>query len=167
MTQAMTARYRFVILLALAVLGADQASKAAALARIGPWEHITVIPGFFDLVNVSNYGAAFGFLNRPDWGWPSVFFAAFTCLAIVVLLWLVKGVTESDRLHLAAIGSIIGGALGNLVDRLRFGYVVDFVDLYIGRWHWPAFNVADAAICVGAGVLALKMFKVVDQENPR
>jgi len=153
----MAARYRFVALLALAVLVADLGSKAAALARIGPWERIEVIPGFFDLILVANYGAAFGFLNRAEWGWPSLFFSGFTCLAVVVLLWLVRGVAEGDRWHLAAIGLVVGGALGNLVDRLRFGYVVDFLDVYVGDWHWPAFNVADAAICVGAGLLAWRM----------
>ena len=116
-------------------------------------------------MTVSNFGAAFGFLNRSDWSWPSIFFAGFTCLAVAVLLWLTRSVAEGDRLHLAAIGVVIGGALGNLVDRIRFGYVVDFLDVYVGRWHWPAFNVADAAICVGAAVLAFKMLKAEEEKG--
>lgn len=161
----MPRRYRFVLLLALVLLCLDQGSKIAALATIGPWERIEVVPGFFDLILVSNYGAAFGFLNRSDWGWPSLFFAGFTCIAVAVLLWLVRGVAENDRWHLAGIGLVVGGALGNLVDRLRFGYVVDFLDFYIGDWHWPAFNVADAAICVGAGLLAWRMLAAEQRER--
>ncbi|EPR42262.1 Lipoprotein signal peptidase [Desulfovibrio sp. X2] len=151
----MQRRYAFVLGLAAVVLAADQASKAAVRAHIGAFERIPVIPGFLDLVNVGNRGAAFGFLNRADWSWPSLVFAGVSLVALGVILWLVK--SARDRVSLAALALIMGGAVGNLVDRLRFGFVVDFIDAYVGELHWPAFNVADSAICVGAVLLAWRM----------
>lgn len=150
----MRKRYTVAGLLALGVLVLDQITKALVLANIQPWERIPVIPGFFDLVNVANRGAAFGFLNRPDLAWPSMVFGAVSILAAGLILWMLYTARDDERVYVASLGLVLGGAMGNLIDRLRFGFVVDFLDLYVGDWHWPAFNVADAAICVGAAGLA-------------
>lgn len=126
------------------VLGLDQITKLWVVAVIKGGSHIPVIPGFFDLVYVENRGAAFGILSRYN---------TFLILASVLtlgILWFWRNSLHDHRPGRAVIlGVIVGGILGNLVDRVRLGYVIDFLDFYIGRHHWPAFNVADSAICVG------------------
>lgn len=144
--------------LAALVLGADQLSKWA-LARALPLNgSITVIPDFFDLVNIRNRGAAFGFLNRPDTDWQFWLFLAATGLAVWAIAMLARE-SRDDQLLLAGLGLVLGGALGNLVDRLRFRAVVDFLDFYWGQWHWPAFNVADMGICAGALLTLLAFWR--------
>jgi signal peptidase II len=136
-----------------AVFAADQATKVVAAENL-PGRTITVIPGFFDLVLVHNTGAAFGFLNEAG-GWQNVFFVAVAVVVSAVLVYLLGRMDRGDRITAWALSLILGGALGNLVDRLRLGYVIDFVDWYYRGWHWPAFNVADAAITIGAALLVL------------
>lgn len=141
---------------ALLVLALDQASKALVLAEIPAGHVIPVIPGLFDLVNYRNRGAAFGFLNRSDIEWQFWLFLGATLLAATVILLLVR---QAKRpLLLTGLGLILGGALGNLTDRLRFRAVVDFLDFYWQGWHWPAFNVADMAICCGALLTCVAMW---------
>jgi signal peptidase II len=136
-----------------AVFAADQATKFVAAENL-LGRTITVIPGFFDLVLVHNTGAAFGFLNEAG-GWQNVFFVAVAVVVSAVLVYLLGRMDRGDRITAWALSLILGGALGNLVDRLRLGYVIDFVDWYYRGWHWPAFNIADAAITVGAALLVL------------
>ncbi|RME84191.1 MAG: signal peptidase II, partial [Zetaproteobacteria bacterium] len=104
----------------------------------------TVIPGVFDLVRAHNTGVAFSLLvGAPSW--------ALAVLALAILAWIVHAmIVSSDRIERLLLAAITGGAIGNLIDRLRLGYVVDFLDVHIGPYHWPAFNVADAAITIGA-----------------
>jgi signal peptidase II len=116
-----------------------------------------MIEGFFSLVHVANKGAAFGFLNREDIGWQNGLFIAVTLLAAMVIFLLLRGATDRERLYAAGLGLVLGGAVGNVIDRLRFGYVVDFLDFHYGDYHWPAFNVADMAICIGAGLIILSV----------
>jgi len=141
---------------ALAVVGLDQVLKALAqhLLAAGP---VPVIPGFFDLVLVYNRGAAFGsftWLPRANW-----VFLGVTLVAVGVALWLALGPSGRRAGVRVSLGLIVGGALGNMIDRLRLGQVVDFVYLYLGSWHWPAFNLADAAITVGGVYLAWMMIR--------
>lgn len=134
--------------LAALVLFLDQISKAAILATLRPHEVVVVIPGFFDLVNIRNRGAAFGFLNRQDIDWQFWLFLGATLVAV----WAIFAIARRARrepLLLAGLGLIMGGAAGNLVDRIRFRAVVDFLDFHWADWHWPAFNVADMGICLG------------------
>ncbi len=144
---------------ALCVLALDQVTKWLVVHSIPSWESVTVIPGFFDLVNIRNRGAAFGFLNRPDIEWQFWLFLAATLVACAAILWLVRGMTERSHAYCAGLACIFGGALGNACDRLRFRAVVDFLDIYWKDWHWPAFNVADMGICIGAGLVALVMLR--------
>jgi signal peptidase II len=127
----------------------DQLTKALLVSGLGMHEKIQVIAGFLDLVHIRNRGMAFGILNRPSGDWAVYALSAVTAAAVVFLLWWLHR-TVGERPEAApALSMIIGGAVGNLIDRLRLGEVVDFVDLHIGGFHWPAFNVADSAITLG------------------
>lgn len=134
----------------------DQGTKWLAIAYIGPRGVVNVLP-FFDLVLVHNTGAAFGFLSQAG-GWQNLFFVAVAIVISVVILVMTYRLGQKDRLLAVALMLVLGGALGNVVDRLRLGYVVDFLDVYYGAWHWPAFNVADSAITIGALLLILDAF---------
>lgn len=152
--------------MAVIVLVLDQASKWCVMAFIPEHKTVTVIPGFFDLVNIRNRGAAFGFLNRSDIEWQFWLFLGATCVAVWAILSLLRGAKELPPLF-AALGLVLGGALGNLLDRLRFRAVVDFLDFHLWDWHWPAFNVADSAICVGAFLACAMLWrKAPDEERP-
>ena len=160
----MQIRYRILFSLAVLVATTDQLTKALAQAYIPQNQSIPVIPGFFDLVHIYNRGAAFGFLNRPDIEWQFWLFLGATVFA----LWAIFSITRNarhDPLLFSGLGLIFGGAIGNLVDRLRHRAVLDFLDFYIGNWHWPAFNVADASICVGALLTCIALYRT-PRENP-
>lgn len=132
--------------IALLAFAIDQATKWWALDRLFGTDGITVT-GFFDLVLGRNWGVTFGLLSDlPPW-----ILMAFTLAVIVVLLvWMVRA---DNRAVAAALGLVVGGALGNWVDRLRHGAVTDFLDFHVAGWHWPAFNLADAAIVCGSAIL--------------
>jgi signal peptidase II len=137
---------------AAAVVLADQLTKWLVLAHFAPGERVE-LTGFFNLVLVFNRGAAFSFL-AAEAGWQTPVLAAFALgAALVVSVLLVR--SPQRRMLCAGLALILGGALGNLVDRLRFGQVVDFLDFHAAGWHWPAFNVADSAITIGAALLIL------------
>ncbi|HEX5767867.1 MAG TPA: signal peptidase II [Burkholderiales bacterium] len=145
-------------LLSAAIMAADQLSKWAVLDYFAGREPRQELTGFLNLVLVCNKGAAFSFLaNAP--GWQTPLFIAFAlgaaglCGALIVR-------NPGKRLFCAGLALVVGGALGNVIDRLRFGCVVDYLDFYIlDRWpHWPAFNVADSAITIGAVLLILDGF---------
>lgn len=150
--------FRTALPLAGVVLALDQATKFLVQAHIAPREAVPVIPGYFDLVHVLNRGAAFGFLNQEDLGWQRWFFIAASLLACGVICWLLRSEEGRNRMGATGLGLILGGALGNLADRVRIGLVVDFLDVHVGGWHWPAFNVADMGITCGVGLLVISMY---------
>jgi len=139
----------------LAVVVLDQATKALIMAKFSMFELQPVIPGLFNLTYLTNTGAAFGMLAGAPTIWRQVFFVGVAVVAIGVLVFSYRQFRNQGRIFAHAIGLIAGGAVGNLIDRLRFGAVVDFLDFYIGTRHWPAFNVADAAITIGVGLFVL------------
>ncbi len=153
-----------VLLLAGAIVALDQITKAVVLERLPLGVPVTLIDGWLALTLVLNPGLAFGLLGSvpPGWRWivAALSLVALAVLARVALRVLPAG-GWTGRL---AIGLIFGGAVGNLVDRARFGAVVDFVDVYWRGWHWPAFNVADSAITVGVALLALRLLN--DRSTP-
>jgi signal peptidase II len=147
----------WVLLLAGAIVVLDQVTKAIALARLIPGVPTVVVDGWVALTLVMNPGLAFGLLGSvpPAWRWTV---AALSVLALVILARVALRVLPTGGWPgLVAIGFIFGGAVGNLIDRGRFGAVVDFVDVHWRGWHWPAFNVADSAISVGVVLLALRL----------
>lgn len=138
--------------IAALIVVVDQFTKVLILGRFQYGDSLPVT-GFFNLVRVHNLGAAFSFLSDAG-GWQRWFFTGLGTVATLVMLWLLRS-HAGQRLFCSAISFILGGAVGNVIDRLLHGYVVDFLDFYWGRWHFPAFNVADCAITVGAGLLIL------------
>jgi signal peptidase II len=137
---------------AAVIVAADRATKALVQASLAPGERIPVIP-FADLVLVFNTGAAFSFLAGAG-GWQRTIFIVVAIAAIALIGWLLAR-HPGERLFCAGLALVLGGAIGNLWDRIQLGHVVDFVLLHAGGWHFPAFNVADSAITIGAALLIL------------
>lgn len=146
-------------------IAVDQLTKVWIIDALRLFESVEIIPGFFNLVHVTNSGAAFSMLANVDSPWRHYFFLGVGSLAMVgitVAYWKLRKV---NRYYVLALALIAGGAAGNLIDRIRFGAVIDFLDLYVGPYHWPAFNVADSAICVGALLfLAINILETRNQE---
>lgn len=162
----MTRSWKWFCGAALASLALDLATKALVEARIEPYGRVVVIDGLLNLTNVRNPGAAFGMLSSGGFG-RIAFFAAVGLLAMGFILWLVKKNDPQNRFEPLCFGLVFGGAVGNLVDRIRYGEVVDFIDAFIGTRHWPAFNVADAAIVVGVfGWMAVELFVKKKEREP-
>jgi len=157
----------FYILIAFIVVALDRWSKHIVARRIGLYSHIQIIPGFFRLTHTENTGAAFSLFADSPAPWKTALLIAFSGIALVVvsvLLW------RNHHAHVATgigLALIMGGALGNLWDRLARGRVVDFLLFYFRRYQWPVFNLADSAIVVGAGLLVLEiLFARPHTENP-
>ncbi len=149
--RAPTAR-NWLWLSALAVV-LDQATKAVAELYIDPLSPVQLLP-VFNLVLTYNEGAAFSFLSDAG-GWQRYFFIVLTLVVVVVLVRWLRQLKSADRLLSGGLALVIGGALGNLIDRVATGRVVDFLDFHYAGWHWPAFNVADSAITLGVVLLLI------------
>jgi signal peptidase II len=146
------------------VLLADQCTKLLADAMLTLYQPVAVMP-YVAMRKAYNSGAAFSFLADGS-GWQRWFFIVLAVIVISVLLvWLRRLPTGDVRARLA-LALIIGGAAGNVIDRLMYGYVIDFIDVYYESWHWPAFNIADAAISVGALLLLLDVFQRDKEKSP-
>jgi signal peptidase II len=148
------ARFRLAALIAIGVLVADQVTKAIVEANMTPHQTIPLLP-FFAFSYVRNTGAAFGVLGGAPASIRAPLFVGITAVAVVALVSFVRNTPGEQRGTVAALGGILGGAVGNLICRLRYGEVVDFLDLHWGDLHWPAFNVADSAITVGVAIVLL------------
>ena len=133
--------------IATIVLLLDQLSKWSALSSLQLGTPEPVLP-FLNWLLLLNPGAAFSFLAQGS-GWQRWFFTILGLIACIYIVWLLRK-NQSDKLLCVALSLILGGALGNVLDRLMYGAVVDFIDLHYANWHWPAFNIADSAICIGA-----------------
>jgi signal peptidase II len=162
---------KFAVLFPLLAVGLllDQATKLLVMRELPLSGQVALIPGWLNLVHVRNKGAAFGLLSGWSAQFAWMFFVATTALVLVILGYLLWRLPADQRLATLGYSLILTGALGNLIDRVRLGEVVDFIDVYWNRFHWPAFNVADSLICIGAGVLVwviLKEEKTADASNP-
>jgi len=144
-------------LLTLAILGLDQTTKALVVSRMTLYSSLPVVRGLFHITYVTNRGALFGLFHDMADPYRGALFTSVPVLAIALIVVFQTRTTLADTVAQAGLALILGGALGNLSDRLRLGYVVDFLDLFVGEHHWPAFNVADASICVGVGLLVLDL----------
>jgi signal peptidase II len=143
------------------VLVFDQISKYIANTSMSLYQTIEVVP-YFNFTLAYNYGAAFSFLADAG-GWQRWFFTGLAAIfSVVIFVWITR-LKSSAKLEAISLSLILGGAIGNLVDRLIFGYVIDFLDVYYQSYHWPAFNIADSAICIGAVLLILDSFKKKDE----
>jgi signal peptidase II len=143
--------------IALVIVVADQVSKAMVRNRFELYDGIPVIPGFFNLTRVHNTGAAFGMLNAVDFPFKTALLSVVAAAALAGLAFFAATLPAVQLLSRVGIALIIGGAAGNLIDRIALGYVTDFVDVYWQNWHFWAFNVADAAITVGVALMILDM----------
>ena len=152
-----TSAFKPGLLIAAALVALDQVTKWLALTLLRPYEPVEVLP-FLNLRLAFNPGAAFSFLADGD-GWQRWFFVAVAlAISAYLLVWL-RGLPRSDWLQALGVAGVLGGAVGNMVDRLMLGVVVDFIDLHLAGWHWPTFNVADSAITVGVVLLLIGLFR--------
>jgi len=138
-----------------AVVLVDQLTKLWIMTTFALHEQLNIIPGFFNLIHVTNTGAAFGFLAGSKSLLRQVFFVGVAVIALVIMVSVYGHLKKQGKIFVYALGLIAGGAVGNLIDRLRFGSVIDFLDFFIGSHHWPAFNAADSAITVGVALFML------------
>ncbi|HYB97312.1 MAG TPA: signal peptidase II [Vicinamibacterales bacterium] len=145
----MLAARKLEIVVSLTVVILDQITKALIRPMLALHESREVIPGLLDLTRVHNTGAAFGMLNDVDFAFKTLILSVVAAVALGGVAWYAVTVPLSDRLARIGIAGVLGGAIGNLIDRASTGYVLDFVDAYWGNWHFWAFNVADAAITIG------------------
>ena len=153
-------KWKFIYpLIILGVLMADQSAKIIISQTVSPYTNIPVIPGFFNLTHIHNRGAIFGFFSRSGSPFVSILLTLASLAALSFVIYYFLKTPSSEKMMKISLSLILGGALGNLVDRIFKGYVVDFADFYVKQWHWPAFNVADASITVGALCLIFVLIK--------
>jgi signal peptidase II len=148
---------RFHLLIALSVVVLDRLTKWAVARNIPLHDSISIIPGFFRLTHVENRGAAFGLFADSPSEWKIAVLVLFSVVALIIVLMLLWRNSHHVTTTGVGLALILGGAIGNLWDRLLSGRVVDFLLFYIGQYQWPAFNVADSAIVVGAGLLVIEI----------
>ena len=160
-------KYLILVLISGAIIALDQVTKIYIHTNFRLGESLTVLENYFNITYVRNFGAAFGFLAKSEPTFREIFFLAMPPLALMIILSILRGVPQHDRLQITGLSLIFGGAIGNYIDRLRFRYVIDFLDFhYQSKISWPAFNVADMAIVCGVGILLLHMFLVKEENQP-
>ncbi|MFH1139949.1 MAG: signal peptidase II [Pseudomonadota bacterium] len=137
----------------------DQLTKLAATEFLAPVGLVKIIPGFLNLAFVLNPGAAFGLFGGQPGGSRIIILTALAAAALGVVVLLLVGAKPRERLFVAGLAMTAGGAVGNIIDRLRLGSVIDFVDVFVSTYHWPTFNVADIGITVGAGLIVIHLWK--------
>ena len=152
--------------LSLALFGMDRATKTLVMHRLPLHESVPVVKGFFHLTHVANTGALFGLLAGIATPLRGLVFITVPLLAIALILFFQFHSGEGDLLTQLGLSLILGGALGNLYDRIRFGHVVDFLDFSVAGHHWPAFNIADSCICLGVFTLVLDLYRREQRPAP-
>ena len=143
--------------LSVVVIALDRVSKYLASSSLNLHEPLNILP-FFNLTLMHNQGAAFSFLSQAG-GWQRWLFTAIAIVVTLVIVQWIRRLSPAETWMAAALSLIAGGALGNVWDRIQLGYVIDFIDVYYGTWHWPAFNIADSAITIGALMLIMEGLK--------
>ena len=150
-------RYRILAIISAVIIALDQATKLYVDANFRLHESMPVIRGFFNLTYVRNKGAAFGILADNAVRIP--FFITVSIVAMLGILWYINRIRNDQKLAVFSLSLVFAGAFGNLIDRVRLGEVIDFLDVFWQRYHWPAFNVADSAITVGVTLLLIDMWR--------
>lgn len=157
---------RFIVIFLLVVC-LDQLTKLWVVRVFDLYESWVIIPGFFNFTYLTNTGAAFGILaGHPAW-WRQLFFIGVALVALIAIFFLHKKIAAENRWYTVSLALIAGGAVGNLIDRVRLGAVTDFLDVYYSNHHWPAFNLADSAITVGVGIFLVVNFLQTQKEKRR
>jgi len=157
--------YILLFVIVALVLVVDQMTKSYIVKSLRLYESMVVIQHFFSLTYTRNPGAAFGFLAEQDGAFRSIFFVSISGVALIFLIYFFIKTPAKDILSIVALSLILGGAIGNFLDRIQRGEVIDFLDFYIGRHHWWIFNIADSAITVGISLLILQTFFNKTKEN--
>ncbi|MBT8339200.1 MAG: signal peptidase II [Desulfatitalea sp.] len=159
----MVKKYTFFLTVSGIIAALDQATKALVMQHIPQFGSLTVIPDFFSITHVYNPGGAFGFMARNDSPLRHWLFLAAALFALCMIFYFYHRTPSANPFFGLALAMIFGGAVGNLIDRMRFGEVVDFLDVYLGTFHWPTFNVADSAVTVGVGIF---IYHIVTKKVP-
>ncbi len=141
------------------IFALDRLTKWIIETRVTFVDTLQVIPGFFDIVHSQNRGVAFGLFNDSTSQWRTSLLVLFSLAAVAIVAVILWGAERLDRLSLTGFALILGGAAGNVFDRIVWGRVTDFLDLYVGDYHWPTFNLADTAIVIGCGLLLLEVLR--------
>ena len=157
------AKYRKLACVGGLIIIIDQITKAVILSFIPLYRSIAVVQGFFSLTHIQNPGGAFGFMSNQSSSLLNIIFLFVASLAICLVFYFYINTPKKYNLLSTGFALIFGGAIGNMIDRIRFGKVVDFLDFYIGDFHWPAFNVADSAITVG---IVIFLFHLLFKKMP-
>jgi len=153
----MKRKYWVLLIICFWILFVDQWTKHSVQQRLVLHQKVEVIHGFFNLVHVRNTGGAFGIFGGEKGGIGSLLFVVVSLVAIGSILFLFVRLRKEEKTISLSLSLVLSGAVGNLIDRLRYGEVVDFLDFYIFSFHWPAFNIADSAICLGIGLMVLEL----------
>jgi signal peptidase II len=151
--------------LPLSIVALDQATKFLVVQKLPLYEDVPLISGLLSLQHVRNTGAVFGFLAGTNIPGKGYVFAVMSAIALAALTYYARTIPREERLSRFALSLVIGGAIGNLIDRVRFGYVVDFVKMYWENHVWPNYNVADSAISIGLVLLVIDSFRPRDRES--
>ncbi len=151
-------RRLFYFLFILILLIADQLTKAIVAQKISFLSRKSIIPGFFNLTHIRNRGAIFGFFSQSESQFLYILLMLVSLTALGLVIFYFFKTPTSERFMIISLSFIMAGALGNLIDRIFRGYVIDFLDFYVKKWHWPSFNVADASITIGAFCLIFVFF---------
>lgn len=141
------------------VFALDRLTKSIVEARFSAFDVRSVIPGFFDIVRSQNRGVAFGIMNDSTSAWRTFVLIAFSAVALIVVAAILWRVSRLDRWTATGLSLVLGGAAGNLFDRILWGRVTDFLEFYVGDWHWPTFNLADSCIVIGSGLLLIELLR--------
>jgi signal peptidase II len=155
----MKRKYWVLLIFFFGILLLDQWTKSLIIQKLLLYQKIEVIQGFFNIIHVRNTGGAFGIFGGEKGGFGSILFVVVSLMAIGVIIFLFIRIKEEEKTLALSFSLILSGAIGNLIDRLRYREVIDFLDFYLSSTHWPAFNIADSAICIGIGLMALELLK--------
>jgi len=155
----MKRKYWVLLIFCLGILLLDQWTKYMIVQKLNLYQRVEVIHGFFNLTHVRNTGGAFGIFGGEKGGLGSILFVVVSLIAIGAIVFLFIKIKENEKTLALSFSLILSGAIGNLIDRIQYREVVDFLDFHLSTYHWPSFNIADSAICIGIGLMALELLK--------
>ncbi len=153
----MKRKYWVLLVSLLVILGVDQYTKYIIEKDMPLYYRVEVISGFFNLTHVRNTGGAFGVFGGQRGGLGTLFFVTISVVAVGAILYFIRRINDEDKNLALSFSLVLAGAIGNLIDRLRYGEVIDFLEFHVSSYYWPAFNIADTAICIGIGLMAFEL----------